>query len=83
MGFTVTKAKPKGDQSRQTQKRKVAGKKRAASRAADRRMQDALKMITSPRMQAIQDFMGKTGYGGMSKKKKKPTPRMKKRGIRT
>ena len=67
MGFTVTKAKPKGDQSRQTQKRKVAGKKRAASRAADRRKQDALKMITSPRMQAIQDFMGKTGYGGMSK----------------
>ena len=68
MGFTITKAKPKGDQSRQTQKRKVAGKKRASARASNRRTRaEVQKLMDDPRLQSIQNFMGKTGYGGMSK----------------
>jgi len=74
MGFTIAKAEPKGDQARQTQKRRAAGKKRADTRASIRRtnkdVQDAIKFLNSDKMKALQDFMGKTGYGGMSGKKK-------------
>ena len=73
MGFTIEKEKPRGDQSRQTQKRRAAGKKRATARASTRKtnkdIEDAMKFLNSKKMKALQNFMGQTNYGGMSRKK--------------
>ena len=73
MGFTIEKEKPRGDQARQTQKRRAAGKKRATARASTRKtnkdIEDAMKFLNSKKMNALQNFMGKTNYGGMSRKK--------------
>ena len=73
MGFTIEKEKPRGDQARQTQKRRAAAQKRATARALDRKnskdIEDAMKFLSSRKMKALQSFMGSTNYGRGRKKK--------------
>ena len=64
MGFTIEKeyAAEKGSRTLVQKEKRRRARKRASGRASTR---EAWKFFSSPRMKAIQDFMGKTGYGGM------------------
>ena len=64
MGFTIEKeyTARRGTQTAAQKEKRRRARKRASGRSSRR---EALKFISSPKMQAMQDFMGKINYGGM------------------